>query len=73
MSMSIDKKPGDKIRTTRQSLRNGSEMDKAMARDFLKPERIYTIKEISVGETKTTVKVTELPKVLFNSVLFDDL
>lgn len=73
MSMSIDKKKGDKVIVTTQSIQNGTMFDQLEADAYLKIGKKYTIEKIEPHDFHTNVWVKEVPGIRFNSVLFDDL
>ena len=73
MSMSIDKKVGDKIIVTIKSIQNGTHFDQLDADVALKIGNKYTIEKIEPHDFHTNVWVKEVPGIRFNSVMFDDL
>lgn len=72
MSMSIDKKHGDKIKVTAETIKNGTLFDQLDA-PLLKIGEKYTIDAINRDDFSTDVWIKEVPGIRFNSVMFDDL
>lgn len=73
MSMDLKTKPGAKIVVTSESIRNGTEEDKANASLYLKPKKRFTLRKIQVHDWHTDVWVEEIPGVKFNSVQFENI
>ena len=70
MSMDIYAIPGKKVVYNLPN--NGRAEDKEMAADYLSVNRVYTIKEMVLGDNISYVKLKEVPGMQFNSVLFSN-
>jgi len=70
MSMDIYTRSGQKVVYNLPN--NGRVEDKEIAADYLGVNRVYTIKEIILGENISFIKLKEVPGMQFNSVLFSN-
>lgn len=53
--------------------RNGRDVEKEKANQHFFKGQVLTVKEIYVGNSSSTVEFVELPKELFNTVMFEDI
>tara|TARA_R110000803_G_scaffold3218_2_gene10966 strand:+ start:3194 stop:3496 length:303 start_codon:yes stop_codon:yes gene_type:complete len=70
--MDINSKKGDKVRVTRESIKNGYSGVRRHAMKHLEVGKEYTIEYTIVYESVTDVYIKEIPKEVFNSVSFED-
>jgi len=71
--MNIHAKEGDRIIVTEETIKNGSDTDRKKAEKFLEIGKIYTVDSIVVMAWASRVFIKELPKRMFNTVLFKNL
>ncbi len=72
MSMNINTQPGEEIVLTAQGLMNGQDQDKRQAKRHLIQDMTYTVEKIKTGDSRTMVKLAEVPSLYFNSVHFEN-
>lgn len=70
--MNINSKNGDKVRVTRESIKNGYSGVRRHAMKHLEVGKEYTIDYTIVYESVTDVYLKEIPNEVFNSVSFED-
>ena len=70
--MYIHAKKGHKVVVTRQSIRNGLDMDKKIALKYLQVWVVYTVEKTEIHDWHTNVYLKEIQGEYFNSVLFED-
>lgn len=68
--MDIFSKKGTKVTVTERSIKNGSLLDREVAKDHLKVGEMYTVSHTDVHPFETQVYIEEIPDVVFNSVNF---
>jgi len=70
--MNIHAKEGDKIIVTEKTIKNGSDTERSRAEKYIEVGKIYTVDSIVVMAWTSRVFLKELPKLMFNTVLFKD-
>jgi len=72
MSVDIRTKKGQRVAVTKESIKNGIALDKALAQRYLTVGRVYTVDRTEKAASHTRVWLKEIPGVTFNSVQFED-
>lgn len=70
MTMDIRAEPGSRIKFVYPD--NGYSVHQATAKQYLRPDHVYTVELVDVSAYHTDVFLVEVPGVSFNSVLFED-
>ncbi len=68
--MSLKTPSGAKVKVTSQTANNGYDPDKKQVREMLEIGKEYTVKDMMVGRSESSVRLEELPEARFNTVMF---
>ncbi len=71
MSMHIYEQPGRKIVFAHPQA--GNRADQEIAKKYLKVGETYTVEKTVIGTWATSVYLKEVPKIGFNSMMFDEV
>ena len=67
--MEIHAKAGTKVRFLDA---NGYDAGRAIARQYLLKDQVYTVDSVSIGSFVSYVRLKEYPFTVFNTVMFED-